>query len=126
MEASRSLESVYKLGHTFCYKVNLLVTAWISTRVPSLSLGLGVSNDQAGMEACLEKGIYLKERELEDLKNIVESGHTSRKHTSRKPLDLRGVSAFYGALQRAPKLGLWYYCLIYCCVISKEKKKKEA
>ena len=78
MEASRSLESVYKLGHTFCYKVNLLVTAWISTRVPSLSLGLGVSNDQAGMEECLEKGIYLKERELEDLKNIVESGQLEK------------------------------------------------
>jgi hypothetical protein len=74
MENIRSLESVYKLGGIVCLKVHLLVTAWISTHTPSLILGLGVMNDQAGMEQSKEKGVWLKERELTDLKNIVESG----------------------------------------------------
>lgn len=74
MEDSRAPESAYKHGDIFCYKVNLLVTGWINNRDPSLILGLGVSNDDVGMEVAREKGIYLKARELEDLKNLVESG----------------------------------------------------
>jgi hypothetical protein len=88
MESSQTLETVYRVGSVLCFRVNLLLTAWISTSKPFLILALGVSENETGLAEAKQKGIHLKDRELEDLKKIMESGQLDKSFESGHPQTL--------------------------------------
>jgi hypothetical protein len=88
MESSQTLETVYQTGSVLCLRVNPLLTAWISTSKPFLVLALGVSENENGFVEAKQKGIHLKDRELEDLRNITESGQLVKSFESGHPQTL--------------------------------------